>query len=359
MQRENYPRKVLAEVSGTKRDSMAVFSKIKQALVNSPTFVSIVSFLTRKRTRIFIYHRFCKQMDWANRKLDADTFEWQMQELKGWNVMTLGEYLQLMSLAQKLPPYIVILTMDDGYKDFYDIAYPILKRNGLKATLFPTVNFVEGGWLWWDRLTYVLQQTHNKEYVFIFNSKSFNLRMTTKEEVLTSWELLSNYCIKIKTDDKWNLIIKLENELNVDVPLIPPDELSSVTWQQLKEMSENGIEIGSHTLTHSILSRIQNMALLDKEINEAKVKIELKINKPVFSFCYPNGKKEDINKSIVRQIKKAGYKGAVTTIPYGDGYFDPYMLPRMGAGTDKTDFLWKLYGMGHIINKIIEYANKF
>lgn len=87
-----------------------------------------------------------------------------------------------------------------------------------------------------------------------------------------------------------------------------------LTWDQIKEMSSKGIEIGSHTVGHKGLDKL-GASDQHFEIFQSKADIEGRLGKPVYSFCYPSGKYNQDTEALVRE---AGYENAVTT--KGGGY---------------------------------------
>jgi len=115
----------------------------------------------------------------------------------------------------------------------------------------------------------------------------------------------------------------------VDVPDEATEQFSSLNWDQILEMGENKIEFGSHTKSHFILSRLGSNDLAP-EISWSKTFIEGKINKPVTSFCYPNGQPEDYSVDVVSAVRRAGYSCAVTTsVGFNKNPVDPFLLKRM------------------------------
>ena len=326
------------------------FEKIKKRLVNYTLFFRAASWITRRSPRIFMYHRFSPDAS-TRGKIDETTFKWQIEVLsKRWNVMTLGDYLGIVRKGESPPPYTVVLTIDDGYRDFYLYAYPWLKKYSLPATFFPTVYFINGKWLWWDRINYSLENTKKKDFSFVFSGKSFDLDMSTAKKKESSWLKLSDFCVDVDNDVKWVFISELEKGLEVKMPSSPPEEYMAVSWEELKELHGNGIEIGSHTLNHPIVSRISEETLKD-ELLISKARLEEFLDSEIISFCYPNGKPDDLNSAVCGQVEKAGYKGAV--VSYNRiSEFDPYRIPRMGVDTDRDEFLWKLSGMETLVLKL-------
>ena len=103
------------------------------------------------------------------------------------------------------------------------------------------------------------------------------------------------------------------------------DEALMLSWQQVREMSDNDISFGSHTLTHPFLTKIPR-AQVEKELHVSKDIIEQQIGKPVTTFAYPSG---DFNSDIKQIVKEAGYSAAVSTIAgYNKVHDDVHAMRR-------------------------------
>jgi peptidoglycan/xylan/chitin deacetylase (PgdA/CDA1 family) len=295
-----------------------------------------------------MYHRFSKDPHPEPTVIDAATFDWQVQYIqRNFHVITLGEYVcNPKNIAQPRRPS-AILTVDDGYRDFYEIGYPILRKHEVRATFFVTVNFIEKKtWLWPDILRFALENAQEKTISFSFENTSFKVPTGDPESIRREWESLSYFCIRLDDEKKWEFISALLAAARVDLPREPIAEYAPVTWDQIREMKEEGIEIGSHTMNHPILSKVQDEQLLREEIDGSRRAIEEKIGDGVATFCYPNGMPEDIDERVVANVKGAGYHGAVVTVGTPTG--DVYRIPRIGVSTDRTDFLWKVCGMENL-----------
>ncbi len=323
------------------RESLKTFKKY---LLASKLFFSMSRGVTRNLPRIFMYHRFTKENVDRWGALKADFLEWQLLQIsKGWRVLPLGKYLELSIDDKKAPKNTVILTIDDGYSDFYSVAFPLLKKFDFPATLFVTTDFIDGKiWLWPDRIKYALEQTQKKHLGIKVGGKKVTLNIETPERKVQTWDLLVRYLTRVTEKEKWQYLSLLEERLEVALPDAPPKEYSALTWDQIREMAGWGIEIGSHTLTHPILSRLDKPQLI-REIKGSKMRIEEMLGCRVASFCYPNGMQDDINEDVIREAKSAGYRGAV--LAWGARYEDAFKLPRLAAPFDETEFLWKLCGM--------------
>jgi peptidoglycan/xylan/chitin deacetylase (PgdA/CDA1 family) len=92
---------------------------------------------------ILTYHRFAEDCN-SLLCLRSSTFENQMRYLKenGFHVISPDELLAFLENEQRLPKKSLLITMDDGYRSVYEVAYPILKKYEFTATLFIYTNFV-------------------------------------------------------------------------------------------------------------------------------------------------------------------------------------------------------------------------
>ncbi len=321
---------------------------LKRFILRSPLMSRAAKRLTRHLPRVFMYHRFSAEPDRLARKMDRKTFAWQLRQLKsGWNTLTLDAYLRNRRNNSDLR-YCVILTVDDGYHDFFEVAFPLLKSYDMPATFFVTVNFVDQKtWLWHDRIWHALTHTPKSPEKFKFGNYTFTIQLTGRDALQETWSRMSDFCTGISDKEKWAFIKSLEDFLGIDCPVAPIPEFSAVTWEQLRQMQSSHIEIGSHSLNHPILTKVARKDLI-AEIVESKTKLERRLDKTVNTFCYPNGRSSDFDPVAVNTLKQAGYRGAVTTEPPKAKDFDDYRIPRYGIGGDRTDFLWKLYGFEYL-----------
>ncbi|WP_443659102.1 polysaccharide deacetylase family protein [Clostridium algidicarnis] len=209
---------------------------------------------------ILYYHSVEKSED-NELRIAPEKFRGQLKYLKDNNYvsLTLQELQSYITQNMPIPKNSVVITFDDGYKDNYDNAYPILKEFGYTATIF----VISG------------------------------------------------------------LIDKDPNYLNSD---------------HIKEMSKNGIEIGSHSINHENLLEISKEDKIET-ITKSKQDLEKLIEKPVISIAYPFGK---FNDDIVNITKGAGYTlGFTIDKGWGNGKEDPLKLSRVYISAFITDESFK------------------
>ena len=112
---------------------------------------------------ILTYHRFSRETNPS--KISSGEFAAHLEYLgKHSRVLSLADMVDRMRNGNSLPRGATVITIDDGYADAYEIAFPILKKFSIPATLFVITDFLdEKCWLWTDLMRYVLLETKSEK----------------------------------------------------------------------------------------------------------------------------------------------------------------------------------------------------
>jgi peptidoglycan/xylan/chitin deacetylase (PgdA/CDA1 family) len=276
---------------------------------------------------ILAYHRVLESPDpLRTGDIQAACFEKQMQTVKRFfNVLPLRSAIEKMKNGD-LPARAVSITFDDGYADNYRIAWPVLRRLNLPATIFVATGFLDGGRMWNDTVIEyvrcVADQVLDLEDMGLGRHAVANnvQRSRAAERILGKLKYLS-------TGERDRLTAALAGRAGTTLP----DDLM-LTSDQVREMSKAGIEIGAHTISHPILKTLDPDSA-STEIIMGKKKLEGITGTAVRSFAYPNGKPGlDFDPVHVQLVKDAGFDCAVAT---SDGLArqssDVFQLPRFGV----------------------------
>jgi len=304
-------------------------------------FFELMHFLQKKRVTILMYHRFSAKTEPF--KLSQKTFDRQLHYLsRKYNIISFKEYVQVLNGVQpNLPPNPLIITIDDGYQDNYEYAFPLLKKYNVPATIFLASDFISRkAWLWSNRLGYILKHTANLHFSFPVGGEELHFNVGSFSGWHQAQLALFNYCRTLPNTRKNEVLNELAKYLKVDVPEEVTDAFSPLTWVQIREMQHFQIEYGSHTCSHPIMSQLSGKEL-DRELNVSKKNIETNTGSKVNVFCYPNGQPGDISKRVVDAVQRSGYQAAVTTTfgynPLQDGC--SYLLKRISLGGDNQAFI--------------------
>ena len=270
---------------------------------------------------VLTYHRFSEQPKGGF--THATALAEQLEYLNAhYTIVPLSAIGRHLLDGEPLPNAPAAITIDDGYRDAYDVAFPILRRHRAPATLFAATDFIDRkGWLWTDKLRYVEARRNP--------SSSLNARRANAE------------LKRLPNEEKDRRIAAIAQDAGVTLPALPPADCGAITWEQAREMAAAGIEIGSHTVTHPILTQL-DPAQLEYELRQSRSRLEHVLDREVALFCYPNG---DYNARVRGAVERAGYRIAVTTEGgLNDRSSDPLVLRRIHTERDIAHFVQSTSG---------------
>jgi len=208
------------------------------------------------------------------------------------------------------------ITFDDGYRDVYEHALPVLERKGIPAAMFVVTDLV--GRPYW--------QTHDKLYHLVAKAfacwddprrQMFGLLrdlglpardLTRRAGFRTPLLAVSTLLPGLARADVRRLMAGLESAVGNgfhDIPL-------TVTWDMLADMRRRGFTVGSHTRSHVSLpmERAETVAI---ELEGSKQELERRLGERIDHFAYPGGQFTD---TVVDAVDRAGYRFAYTACPH-------------------------------------------
>jgi len=282
----------------------------------------------RQRTlQILSYHRVSDDRDPFLPPLPIRTFRAQMEYLASdFNVVSLEEAVERLG-AGDLPANALAITFDDGYRDNYLHAFPVLRRCSLPATFFLTTGAIgTGAVLWHDRVFHAFQQTALAS-LHGYPRPADTHRLDTREDKLAAQRAILDFLRTVEAAEQPSWIERLEAALSVHSR--KTDRGLMLSWEEVREMHGAGYSIGSHTVSHPILTRL-SLAAARREMLESKEAIEKAVGATVRTFAYPNGSAADFTQTHKDVLRELGYGSAVTTI-FGVNRptHDPFELKRI------------------------------
>jgi peptidoglycan/xylan/chitin deacetylase (PgdA/CDA1 family) len=266
---------------------------------------------SRGAARIFYYHRVNDQNDRFFDAISTGHFEIHMRYLaRNYRVVSLAEANRHLESGESTET-VVAVTFDDGYRDNFECAYPILQRYGIPATVFLATGTLDSDEpLWFEQLAWAMKNT-SLEYLDleIDIPRRYWLR-NTAERLESNGRIFGLLRGFSDTDRRMRVAEILERLGGAGMP---DRGGRMLTWDQVRLMNANGIDFGGHTVTHPFLSKVAPEQAA-WEVSECKRRIEEETQRPAEYFAYPNGRAEDFSPANKELLRNAGYRGAVTTI---------------------------------------------
>jgi peptidoglycan/xylan/chitin deacetylase (PgdA/CDA1 family) len=203
--------------------------------------------------------------------------------------LTLHDLCTRLDEGRPLNRPLAVITFDDGYRDNYTLALPILKQAMVPATLFVSTGYI------------------GTQRVFPHDERA----------------------------------VSAGRSLRADWP--------KLSWDDLRDMQDQGMEIGSHTVEHVSAARVP-LPQLEHELSSSLQALNRELGVRPRAFCFPWGTASDIGPDAASAVRRAGYYAAVTTVP-GEvsQQSDRFALPRIDLGNGaftRGAMIARIHGFG-------------
>ncbi|MCS6285456.1 MAG: polysaccharide deacetylase family protein [Nitrospira sp.] len=282
----------------------------------------------RKKAVVLMYHRVLTREERARTGshpgivVDRDAFASQMAMLKQrFNVLSVEEFADRMERKIPFDDASCLLTFDDGWRDNFSHALPILQRYGLPAVVFLPVKFIGGRRIFWqEHLTHLTLKAVKQarcepgcrerlRKLLALADLDSMLDLPDHDPRLAIMEAVRRQK-RLATSVIETTIASLASELD-----LRGDDHESLDgfldWEQVKSMARQGIAFGGHGGEHRILTFV-SLSEAQDEIRSAKDVIAGHLQETVPIFSYPNG---NWSPDVAKLVEKAGYRLAFTTEP--------------------------------------------
>lgn len=333
-------------------------------LITHSGLLSVIEGLEAKRSnvlRILAYHRLgCPETE--NGLLDPglinstpEMFAQQMRFLKEhYHVLSLDELLDAMACNRPLPPRSVMITFDDNYREFLHTAWPVLSSLQLPAILFLATDYLNQNkrLFWWDQLYQAFSHT-KQEKLHLPSVGDYALR--TAQERMSALAEIKKRVRATKHQQAMSLVKETIDMLDVS----PQADGLMLTWQDVHDLSSQGLYIGAHTRSHPVLSRLTIKEAM-QEIIGSQLDLSRKLNQTWPVFAYTFGKQAALHLELRSLLQKEGFQVAMTMIEgHNDiGHTHSLWLKRLGMASHLSmdEFRLALTGIYNIYGKLLNVA---
>lgn len=303
---------------------------------------------------ILCYHGVstCHEHIWDPRLyIPADVFRGRMAAIRdfGYHVLPLDEALSRLE-QKRLPGPTAVLTFDDGWHDFYSVAWPILREFNFPATVYQTSYYSRYNQPVFDTACRYLLWTGKGRMVrgHKLIAHGADLDLTSDARIQHAWRLLSAKAEEknLSGEQKNSLLERLARAVGTDYEQLRALRiLHLMSANEIRVVSQAGVDVELHTHRHHIPS---DRKLFLRELEQNREWIESATKKPARNFCYPNGL---YRPEVLTWLREAGIRCATTCEPgVAKRQSEPLLLPRFtDAGSiSQAKFESWLTGVGRI-----------
>lgn len=209
-----------------------------------------------------------------------------------------------------LPKNPVMVTFDDGYRSCHDVALPILRAVGMRATFFVATGYInERKLYWWERIAYCLSQARVPSAIITFpETLEVHARKPGAQRVLTDIvKNTPNLDVKRFVDE---LCAAFGVEWNDEIEATHTNNLI-MSWDHVRALSRAGMDVESHSRWHRVLQTLDDDLLRD-ELGGSKRDLEAQLGRPCRAIAYPVGRRVAHVPRIITAVQAAGYRIGVT-----------------------------------------------
>jgi peptidoglycan/xylan/chitin deacetylase (PgdA/CDA1 family) len=282
------------------------------------------------------YHRVMKPEDcpYDHGVISAtpDQFYEQVSYFKSRSrVIGLAELVAQLEKGRPSGGFQTMITFDDGYVDNYQYAFPALRSLGAPALFFVPTSYIDTTAIpWWDQVAHLVRCSDRRTLRLDYPEKrTLSLDAMPVDEVIRT--VIGLYrSPEVKDTERFLSMLERECRAQRVGRAYPPLFMS---WDQVREMAANGMDIGSHTHSHAMLSRLSEEAQL-AELRQSREVLQQKLQSRLYSLAIPTGHRDSFNDATHRALDRAQYQVAFTF--YGGvnrgGDLRRFDIKRVGVG---------------------------
>jgi peptidoglycan/xylan/chitin deacetylase (PgdA/CDA1 family) len=218
-------------------------------------------------------------------------------------VLSLNELLEVRRGRMELPRRSVVVTFDDGYRDFQEHAWPALRRHGVPATLFVPTAYPgdPGRAFWWDRLHAAFTTTARRAPL---STAAGTLALGSVDERRLAARTLRDWVKRTTHDEAMAEVDRVTATLGGQ-----PPPRCVMTWAEIRELARDGVDLAPHTRTHPMIDQV-TLGQAKQEILGSVADLEREVGHRSRAFAFPAGALTD---AVVRWLPQAGVELAFTT----------------------------------------------
>jgi peptidoglycan/xylan/chitin deacetylase (PgdA/CDA1 family) len=235
-------------------------------------------------------------------------FEDQIRFLAAnFNILSASDLIAIVEDGHRLPRRSAIVTFDDGFLNNLMVAAPILRNYRVPAIFNLSTDYIGGNQVLWPDEVFLRVLGWKGKVFPLPDGRTGMFEGTDPNERSRIATQLEEKCKLLENDTRATYLEMLRAGSSLPDNAHEAEAYRFLTWDDVRELSRQGFEIGSHTASHPILSRVGNEQL-ENELATSKARIEKEIGKKCRVIAYPNGLLRDAGRIVWDAAAAVGYK---------------------------------------------------
>ncbi|TYT23938.1 polysaccharide deacetylase family protein [Luteimonas viscosa] len=300
--------------------------------------------LFRRDLRVLAYHRVREvarefAFDRALVSASPADFRGQMRHLREcYHPVSCREVVAALDGGPALPRDAVLVTFDDGYDDNYAVAFPILRELGVPATFFVATGHIDNGMPYaYDWVAHLVVTMNDGR--LCLPDLGIDLPLPADRDARHALTGVVLDRLKYLDDTGQQAVIDdLQARCGRPRTAAAHADCRPMTWDQLREMRDGGMEIGGHGVHHRMLAKLSDGAL-QAEISECQARLTAELGAPAIALSYPVGGPDAYDARVIEAVHAQGFRIGFS---YINGVSVPdetnrYRLLRVAVEADVDD----------------------
>jgi peptidoglycan/xylan/chitin deacetylase (PgdA/CDA1 family) len=300
--------------------------------------------------RVLPYDSPARKTERPGMYVSPETFDLHLKELKRYfELVHLDEWLRRAKQGATLPKFACAVTFDDGWRDNYEFALPVLIKHSAPATIFLVSSYIGTKYRFWpNRLIGLILKEHSRpgsvafpvELRELIDPVLVDAKLRTRIHIEDVDPIIQRALKQLKEDEIRALVDAADGSDPRD------DVRDTVDLKEIGAMSATGlVRFGSHSATHFRLHADVSEQRLAEEIVGSRAQLQEICHQPIDIFCYPNG----VTGAAAVSLVSRHYLGAVMTeTGWHSPTKNPYLIPRIrvhdDVSSDRDSFVERLSG---------------
>ncbi|MCC6552246.1 MAG: polysaccharide deacetylase family protein [Polyangiaceae bacterium] len=297
---------------------------------------------------VFTYHRVNEpaevgELDQGVVEASAQELREQLAVIKAHGTVVSASEVRLFCTERRRPPRSpVMITFDDGYRDNFEVALPVLEGAGVRATFFIPTSYPEAGRMfWWDRVAVIMRRCRRSRVELTYPAPLALEPARDAEAAMRRVYRAIKRTPGIELERLWD---ELERATGVSIDPAEERRLAAaaiMSWSQIRALRRAGMDVQSHSHGHRVLDTLSPEEASRDLARSRRVLSEV-LGEPVHTVAYPVG--YELRGAFRQAVVEAGFDVGFTN----DSGFcltsrvDPLNVPRVAMDRGQIGALYKL-----------------
>ena len=265
-----------------------------------------------KELAVLLYHGVTNEKskgieNYSYKHIHEEDFVRQMQFIReNCTVLSINDVVEIKRNGDQYPFRPVLVTFDDGFRNNYTTAAPMLEQYNIPAVFYITAGIVNTTIMFWVDILEDCINLTDKKSLRIMLDDLIGLDLSTNKKKIESLEKVKSYCKRVSHKDKDRIVNELISATGIQPSVDHSNNYRKISWCELIELHNNDLfTVGGHSLYHNILTRL-DPDILEKDIELSISLLEFNLAEKVIHYAYPEGQEDHYDNNIIHCLKQHG-----------------------------------------------------